>query len=164
MGTRKSLALMGLFTGLMVLGAIGPAQAIIIDPFLSTAVAENCGRFTIAPEGGENLHDPSVGNDYRIVIQVFDIYGDPVAFIGATECWLEHEEMADCPWHASQADHDTDQNGMTEFSGTIHAGMMGDASDGVDCDESYLYVYVTGVCIPVDGGRTIAGGQGDRSA
>ncbi len=24
--------------------------------------------------------------------------------------------------------------------------------------------YVTGVCIPVDGGRTIAGGQGDRSA
>jgi len=113
----------------------------------SPAYAENCGRFTIAPGGGEKLEDPELGNFYRISLWVLDMNGDPIVGIPPHDIWLEHEDLATCPFPFAQPDYPTDTTGYTEFSGKVYSGIAGDASDGIDCDNAFLYVYVMGIIL-----------------
>jgi hypothetical protein len=147
-----SLALTALFVLSLAVGA----SAGIPDTYNSTASAENCGRFTIAPGGAEDL--VNVDQNYRIHVTVLDINGDPVVTLAATDLYLNNDNLLNCSGIFSQADFGTDVNGDTEFSGTIYSGLNGDAFDGIDCDAVQLYVYALGivlnsanpVCVAVD--------------
>jgi len=125
----------------------------VADPppiYFLIAFADNCGRFTIAPGGGEDLVDPEAGNDYQIHVQCLDINGDPILGIPATDIWLWHDALAPCGSTGSQADGPTDMNGYTTISGTIHGGLYEDA---VSCDQTQLQVIVLG--IPCNGGDPV---------
>ncbi len=112
------------------------------------AIPDNCGRFTIAPGGGEYLVDNAAGNDYRIHISVWDSVGNPINALPATDIWVDRPgELSTCPVGFSQADDDTDATGHTTISGTIYGGLVTDASGGIDCDATELYAYVMGILI-----------------
>ena len=144
----------------VLLGPFGFADSAGANPIeiLSVAEAEHCGRFTIAPGGGENLVDPAYGNDYRIHLTLWETGDIPIAGLPATDMWLWHSGLVICPGIFNQADGPTDANGHTTFSGTIYAGLTGDATDGLDCSGAYLYVYAMGmpmneeepVCVSTD--------------
>ena len=69
--------------------------------------------------------------DATITLQLLDLSGDPVAGYPASEMWLESTSgaMVLCPG-GSIADHDTDQNGETTFSGPIQGGGSFDPDNG----------------------------------
>ncbi len=134
-----------------------PALADLPPEIWSLASAENCGRFTIAPGGGEELAEAP--NDYRIHLQILDHNGEPITTLAATDMWLDSPGiMATCDGVFSQADAGTDATGSTTFSGTIYSGLVGDANEGIDCNQTYLYVFALGimlnqgdpVCVSVD--------------
>ncbi len=135
----------------------GNALADLPPDIDSIAIPENCGRFTIAPGGGENLHDPEANNYYRIHVQIWS-NGDPVTTLAATDIWVENPQLARCPGQFSQADAGTDAEGATTISGTIFGGLQGDAGSGIDCDAAELYVFAMGivlnygqpVCVSID--------------
>lgn len=141
---------------LFVLGLAAGALAGIPDTNNSTAYADNCGRFTIAPCGGETLIEGA--NDYTVHVTVLDINGNPVTTLAATDLYLYHDELATCPGVYSQADAGTDTNGQTQFTGQIFSGVSGDLANGIVCDDLDLYVYAQGiilnganpVCVAVD--------------
>jgi hypothetical protein len=115
------------------------------------AWAENCGRFTIAPGGGENLVDPGADNDYLIHMYCWDINCDPITTLTATDMWLDRPgDLAPCPAPYSQADQGTDATGYTSFSGTIFGGLNTDAVGGIDCDTTELYIYILGIVLTDD--------------
>ncbi len=116
----------------------------IPDPIFSHAVAENCGRFTVAPGGGEDLVGGN--NDYRIHVWCLNSEGNPVP-MAATDITLFHPSLALCPGQASQADDHADEDGHATISGTISAGLTGDGFDGVDCTETFLYVLLFDIVI-----------------
>jgi hypothetical protein len=129
-----------------VLGLAVGASAGIPDTNNSSASAADCGRFTIAPGGGENLGDEG----YTIFVTVLDINGDPVTTLAATDLWLDRPgNLIACGGAAaaSQADAGTDTNGMTQFTGTIYGGVNGDANNGVNCDNTDLYVYALSIVL-----------------
>lgn len=126
-----------------VLGLAVGASAGIPDTNNSYASAANCGRFTIAPSGGENLGDEG----YTISVTVLDINGDAVTTLAATDLWLDHPNLASCAGTYSQADAGTDGAGQTQFSGTIYGGVTGDAGNGVNCDNTDVYVYALGIVL-----------------
>ncbi len=129
-----------------VLGLAGMASAGIPNTDNSLASADNCGRFTIAPGGGETLIEGT--NDYTIHINVRDINNTPVETLIATDLWLDLPGgLAACASGFSQADAGTDTNGDTQFTGTIYGGTLGDAADGVNCDDNDLYVYALGIVL-----------------
>ncbi len=135
-----------------VLGLAGMASAGIPNTDNSLASADNCGRFTIAPGGGETLIEGS--NDYTIHINVRDINNDPVITLAATDLWLDLPGgLAACAGNFSQADAGTDGNGDAQFTGTIYGGTAGDAADGVDCNDNDLYVYA--LCIVLNGNAPV---------
>ncbi len=129
-----------------VLGLAVGASAGIPDTNNSTASADNCGRFTIAPGGGETLIEGA--NDYTIHVTVLDINGVAVATLGATDLWLDRPgNLVNCPGTFSQADAGTDAAGHTMFTGTIYGGVNGDAINGVNCNDTDLYVYALGIVL-----------------
>jgi hypothetical protein len=129
-----------------VLGLAVGASAGIPDTNNSTASADNCGRFTIAPGGGETLIESP--NDYTIFVTVLDINGDPVSTLAATDLWLDRPgDLVNCAGTFSQADAGTDGLGQTQFTGTIYGGVSGDANNGVNCDDTDLYVYALGIVL-----------------
>ena len=134
-------------TALFVLGLAAGATAGIPNTENSTAAAAYCGRFTIAPGGGEDLLDPGIPQDYTIFVTVLDINGDPVTTLGATDLTLWHDQMATCPGAYSQADSGTDENGETQFTGTIYGGVNGDANEGINCNDLDLYVFALGIVL-----------------
>lgn len=151
---NSTLALAALF----VLGMVVVAGAGIPDPANSTAWADNCGRFTIAPGGGETLIQGS--NDYTIHCQILDINGNAVS-LAATDLTLYHPDVVFGAGQSSQADAGTDVNGETMFSdnpGTIDGGVAGDLNEGIVCDDLDLYVMAydiiinngNPVCVAVD--------------
>ncbi|MDP6418125.1 MAG: hypothetical protein QF492_03735 [Candidatus Krumholzibacteria bacterium] len=121
---------------LLTMGIVSVALAGIPNSANSTASAANCGRFTIAPSGAEDLSD----NGYVISVTVLDIYGDPVVTLAATDLTLYNPQIVTCAGQASQADSGTDANGQATFSGTILGGVAGDGSTGVNCNDTDLYV------------------------
>ncbi len=134
-----------------VLGLAAMASAGIPNTDNSFASADNCGRFTIAPGGGETLIESA--NDYTIHVTVNDINNDPVTTLIATDLWLDRTgDLVACANH-SQADAGTDGSGYTTFTGTIFGGLAGDASNGVDCNSTDLYVYALG--IPLNGNAPV---------
>ncbi len=140
---NSTLALAALF----VMGLVVVAGAGIPDPANSTAWADNCGRFTIAPGGGETLIEGT--NDYTIHCQILDINGNPVS-LAATDLTLYHADVAFAGGQSSQADAGTDANGDSQFSdnpGTIDGGVSGDLSDGIVCDDLDLYVMAYDIMI-----------------
>jgi len=155
MAKRNSIfALAAMF----VLGLAVVASAGIPDPANSTAYADNCGRFTIAPGGGETLIEGT--NDYAIHVQVLDINGNPCS-LAATDLTLYHPEIVFGAGQSSQADAGTDANGETMFSdnpGTIDGGVAGDLNEGIVCDDLDLFVMAydiiinngNPVCVAVD--------------
>jgi hypothetical protein len=131
---------------LLVLSAAVGSTTGIPESEYSPAYAEHCGRFTVAPGGGENLVDPGAGNDYRIHLTVRDKNQDPITSLAATDMWLDVPDLlVGCQPVWSQADSGTDNEGNTTFSNTIYGGVVGDASGGFDCDAMLLYVYVLGL-------------------
>jgi hypothetical protein len=142
----------------LLLGAYAASAASIPPEVWSPAWADNCGRVTIAPGGGEDLVDPEAGNDYRIHVIVMDFEWNPIPGVLTTDLWLQHPDMVPCDAPFSWADAPTDENGYTTFSGTIHSGVGGDGSEGLDCNEMLLSVYAYGVilndglpvCVAVD--------------
>jgi hypothetical protein len=129
-----------------VLGLAVGASAGIPDTNNSFASADNCGRFTIAPGGGETLIEGA--NDYTIHVTVLDINGDPVVTLAATDLWLDRPgDMATCAGTYSQADAGTNSLGETQFTGTINGGVAGDAGDGIDCNATDIYVYALGIVL-----------------
>ena len=131
-----------------VLGLAVGASAGIPDTNNSTASADNCGRFTIAPGGGETLIEGA--NDYTIRVTVLDINGDAVVTLAPTDLWLDRPgNLVACGGAAaaSSADNDTSGDGMTEFTGTIFGGVNGDAGNGVNCNDTDLYVYALGIVL-----------------
>ncbi len=151
---NSTLALAALF----VMGLVVMASAGIPDPANSTAWADNCGRFTIAPGGGETLIEGS--NDYAIHCQILDINGNPVS-LAATDMTLYHADIVFGAGQSSQADAGTDANGDAMFSdnpGTIDGGVAGDLSNGIICDDLDLFVMAydiiindgNPVCVAVD--------------
>jgi len=131
-----------------VLGLAVGASAGVPDTNNSVASAANCGRFTIAPGGGETLIEGT--NAYTIFVTVNDINGDPVVTLAPTDLWLDRPgNLVACGGAdaASQADNDTSGDGMTEFTGTIYGGVSGDAGNGVNCDDTDLYVYALGIVL-----------------
>ena len=135
---RKNSAL-ALASFVLVLAA--GAMAVIPNTEYSIATTNDCGRMTAAPGGGDLLGDLG----YTVYLNVQDINEDPVVGIPATDMFLNHPQLATCPFPFTQADSPTDMGGYTTFSGTIHAGLVGDAGDGVDFDWALLYVYVMGI-------------------
>ncbi len=92
--------------------------------------------------------DANAGNDYRIQVRIWDINGDPVVGLPATDIWVDRPgELSTCPWSFSQADEPTDASGQTSISGTIYGGLAADASGGIDCGTTELYVYVMGIIL-----------------
>jgi|SaaInl4_150m_RNA_FD_contig_31_943329_length_839_multi_4_in_0_out_0_1 hypothetical protein len=151
---NSTLALAALF----VMGLVVVASAGIPDPANSTAWADNCGRFTIAPGGGETLIEGA--NDYTIHCQILDINGNPVS-LAATDLTLYHADIVFGAGQSSQADAGTDAGGNAMFSdnpGTIDGGVAGDLSDGIICDDLDLFVMAydiiindgNPVCVAVD--------------
>ncbi len=138
-------------SALFVLGLVAGASAGIPDTNNSDAWAENCGRHTMAPCGGEALNDAAIPQDYTIHAIVRDINGTAVAALPATDMSLLHGNMAHCVGSYSQADQATDGTGYTMFSmapGLVHGGITGDAADGVDCDVDTAYsVYALGIIL-----------------
>ena len=138
----------------LMMSAAGACLADLPPEIFSTAWTEGCGRMTIAPGGGDELGELG----YTIWVTIWDINGDPVTTLAATDLWLLNSDMATCPGVFSQADRGTDETGTTLFSGTIYSGLFGDASGGIDCDASLLYVLALGimlndfqpVCVAVD--------------
>jgi hypothetical protein len=129
-----------------VLGLAVGASAGIPDTNNSTASAANCGRFTIAPGGGENLDAGTI--DHTIYVTVLDINGDAVTTLGATDLWLDRPgNLINCAGTFSQADAGTDGLGQTQFTGTIYGGVNGDAGNGVNCNDNDLYVYALGIVL-----------------
>ncbi len=122
----------------------------IPDPIYSWAEAENCGRFTIAPGGGEDLVDDA--NDYRIHVWCRDSNDDPVP-MAATDISLYHPSLVLCPGIASQADDHADEQGHATISGTISAGLAADGQGGVDCAETLLFVLLFDIVI--NGGEPV---------
>ena len=137
-------------SALFVLGLVAGATAGIPDTNNSTAWAENCGRHTMAPCGGDVLATDGA-MDYTIYTIVQDVNGDAVTTLAATDLSLAHSYMAACPVPYSQADAGTDGTGYTLFSvnpGMVHAGLTGDAADGVDCNVDTQYnVYALGIIL-----------------
>ena len=140
-----------------ILGLAAGASAGIPNTDNSYASADNCGRFTIAPGGGETLIEGA--NDYTIHVTVNDINNDPVTTLLDTDLWLDAPGfMAPCAGNFSQADSGTDATGTTQFTGTIYGGVVGDAGDGLDCNAAELSVYALGiilnggapVCVAID--------------
>ena len=112
------------------------------------AIPDNCGRFTIAPGGGEDLVDAAAGNDYRIHVWVWDINHDPIIALAPTDIWADHPAyLSSCYPGFNQADDGTDTSGHTTISGTIYGGLVGDAASGVDCNATELFIYVIGIVI-----------------
>jgi len=135
-----TLALAALFVVALAVGA----SAGIPDTNNSTASAANCGRYTVAPGGGST----TLGDDgYTVTVTVLDINGDAVVGLPATDMYLWHDDLATCPGTFSEADGPTDGTGTTTFSGTIYAGVAGDAGQGIDCDTAFLYVYALGIIL-----------------
>jgi hypothetical protein len=130
-----------------VLGLAVGASAGVPDTNNSFAAAANCGRFTIAPSGGENLNGGA--NAYTIFVTVLDINGDPVITLAAGDLWLDQGNLVPCGLvsDASSADAGTDLLGQTQFTGTILGGVSGDAGNGVNCDNTDLYVYALGIVL-----------------
>ncbi|MCB9516953.1 MAG: hypothetical protein H6693_12250 [Candidatus Latescibacteria bacterium] len=126
-----------------VLGLAVGASAGIPDTNNSFASADNCGRFTIAPGGGDTLG----AEGYTIHVTVLDINGDPVITLAATDLWLDRPgDMVKCAG-GSQADTAVDGLGQTQFSGTIYGGLTGDGGDGINCDTAAVYVYALGIVL-----------------
>jgi len=113
----------------------------------STAWEDNCGRFTIAPGGGETLVEGT--NDFTIHCQILDVNGNAVS-MAATDLTLYHPDVVFSPGQSSQADAATDAAGNTMFSdnpGTIDGGVSGDLFDGIVCDDLDLFVMAYDVII-----------------
>ena len=108
------------------------------------AEAENCGRFTIAPGGGENLVNDS--HDYKIHVWCLDINGNAIS-LPATDITLYHPDLSFCPGQSSQADTCTNSEGYTSISGTISGALEGDGTSGLNCEEILLYVMVYDIII-----------------
>jgi hypothetical protein len=137
---KRRLAVFAIFAFSFTFILIPQARSNPVE-ILSEAWAENCGRLTIAPGGGENLVDPALGNDYRIHLDLWESGGNPIVGMPGGEMWVLNEDLLVCPGGYCYADGPTDENGHTTFSGTI---MGGTASDGLDCDQTLLYVYLWG--------------------
>jgi hypothetical protein len=133
-------------TALFVLGLAAGALAGIPNSQNSPAFADNCGVVTIAPRGAEALGD----NGHTINLTVRDINNDPVVGLLTTDMWVEHPDMAKCSPVWNMADTPTDANGDTTFSGLIWGGVVGDASDALNCDDMELFVYALGIMLNND--------------
>lgn len=131
----------------LLIGILATAASADTGIPYGSAIAENCGRFTIAPGGGEDLHAPPE-NEYRVTLQIWDVNGDPITTLAATDMWLDRPgELVPCYGSFNQADSGTDATGQATISGTIFGGLAGDAQQGVDCDELFLYFYAMGILL-----------------
>lgn len=134
---------------LVALAILAPGAAAADSPAVyGSAIPDHCGRFTIAPGGGETLVEGA--NDYRIDVYVWDENHDPVSTLGPSDLWLDRDDiLVACGSSdaASQADSGTDPTGHTQFSGTIFGGLPADAAGGVDCAATWLYVYAIGMVL-----------------
>ncbi|MCP4546049.1 MAG: hypothetical protein GY835_06250 [bacterium] len=130
-------------TLLLLATVISPAKSDLPPEIWSIATPESEGRFTVSPSGVDNLGD----DGYTIGLVIMDINGDPFVGIPRTDMWVCADDMSPCPGIFSQADYDTDITGNTTFSGPIYSGLLGDAHDGINCDETYLYVYALGIML-----------------
>ena len=133
-------------TALFILGLTAGAFAGIPNSENSPAAAQDCGRTTIAPRGADLLSD----DGYVIDLTVRDINADPVVGLLPTDMWLEHPDMAKCMPIWNMADTPTDANGDTSFSGTTYGGVLGDASDGLNCNDMEFFVYASGIMLNND--------------
>ncbi len=111
-------------------------------------IPDNCGRFTLAPGGGENLVDAAAGNEYRLHIWIWDQNGDPVTTLAPTDIWADRPgHLSPCYPIFNLADDGTDATGYTTISGTIYGGVVADATGGIDCNSTELYVYALGLVL-----------------
>ncbi len=150
--------LLSLIMMLMLAGAITSAAngstdpSSIPDPWNSTAWAENCGRHTMAPCGGDVLGDDAgAAEDYTVHLILLDLNGSSIPGIPGTDMWLEHDNLMHCGYTPINADQETNAQGYSLFSvnpGQINAGLVGDASDGINCDtDTQFLVFVMGIVI-----------------
>lgn len=142
--TKRNLSLA--LTAIFAMALVTMASAGIPHSGNSTASADNCGRVTFAPGGGEDLVDAGAGNDYRIAITVLDINGNACS-LAATDMVLFHPNLVACSGNYSQADDATDASGYAEFTGTAYAALAGDGNEGILCDDNDMYIVCLGVTI-----------------